>query len=162
MHVYAKRHMDYASVISIASTDAVVRKLEVNQNNALRIIFKISFNDHIPVEKLRERAGIESIAERHKRLLRNYYEKALITNNPLMNQLFKNYKVFKIRKLINESLAIRLDGSVDPVKLNLIRKTNMEFLIHETHRTTLCEAEPLIREIILDSFGEGHAGTFPS
>ena len=159
--VLVRSVIDYASVISIASSDEVIRKLEVMQNNALRIIFKVSFNDHVSVDTLRSWAGVESIADRHRQLLPNYYEKAIVTNNPLVNQLFKNYKDFKERKLISENLAVKRDGSIDLVSLNLIRAINKGFLNKELHKTTLCMADSVIREMILDSFGEGLASSAP-
>ena len=46
--------MDYTSIITSASSEKVLKDLEVLQNNALRVIFKKSVLNKITVEQLRE------------------------------------------------------------------------------------------------------------
>ena len=114
--------------------------METLQNEALRVIFKISILDHIIIEEILSRAKISTIESRHGELLSEYYEKCLIKRNPLIESLFESYLAFKRRFLLNENLAIDDRGNVDMVKLNLIRKTNSGFLEKVTHATILCGA----------------------
>ena len=89
------------------------RPVEVIQNNALRIIYKKSVLDMERVQELREKAGLETIAKRHEMLLERYYESVLISNNPLVNQIFTEYKEFKRRNFIRESLAVDTNNVVN-------------------------------------------------
>ena len=59
--VLVRSVMDYANVVTAACNIKVVRDLEVLQNDALRVIFKKSVMDHIPVQTLLQWADIESI-----------------------------------------------------------------------------------------------------
>ena len=74
----------------------IVRNFETLQNDALRIIYKKTVLDHVKVEDMRKWAGVSSIAERHEELLTRYYERAIMSENPLLKKLFENYK--KINK----------------------------------------------------------------
>ena len=78
--------------------------------------------DHVKIETLREWAGVESIRERHHKLLNNYYERALISNNPLINKLFESYHTFKKRNFLNENLAVGPDRSVNLDVLKMMKK----------------------------------------
>jgi hypothetical protein len=80
--------LDYCCVTSGACNNDVVNKFEQIQNSALRIIFKVSLIDHVRVDKLRNRAGVTSISLRHSELLERYYERCMISSNPLINSLF--------------------------------------------------------------------------
>ena len=115
--------------------------------------------DHVSCEDLRSWANIPSITERHDDLLSDYYEKALIKKNPLINELFEKYRSFKLRKIIDECLAVNNEGVVDLVKLDLIRKTNNTFLSNETHSTTLCGSKLFIKEFLIDRLGLGPIGS---
>ncbi len=106
----------------------MVKDLEVLQNDALKVIFKKSILDHIPIQTLLEWAEVESIKDRHENLLTTYYEKCLVSHNPLIKELFENYKVFKRRKLFNEELSVGVGGVVDLERLMLIRKINYDSL----------------------------------
>ena len=70
----------------------MVKALEIIQNDSLRVIFKKTVLDHVQIEDLREWAGVESIKDRHQSLLTSYYERALISANPLMKLMFEKYK----------------------------------------------------------------------
>ncbi len=97
--------IDYASITSGCINKKTKHDYEVMQNNALRIIQKKGLFGKIPVAELREKAGVDKIEDRHKILMDNYYEKALISENPLLKKVFDNYKKFKTREW-TESLAI--------------------------------------------------------
>ena len=151
--------MDYANVITAACNEKVVKELEVLQNDALRVIFKKSILDHVPVQTLLDWAELETIKSRHESLLTAYYEKCLVSNNPLIKELFEKYKIFKRRKLFSEDMAVGERGTVDLDRLALIRKVNVDSLNSEIHSTTLCKAKPTIKEIITDSYGFGPVGS---
>ena len=112
--------LDYAFVTSIACNKEVVNALEVIQNDALRVIYKKTVMDHVRVEDLRKWAGVEPIKDRHENLLTRYYERALISGNPLMALMFDKYSKFKRRGALNPELTVRADNSVDLVKIGKI------------------------------------------
>jgi hypothetical protein len=98
--------MDYANVTTAACNDKIVKELEVLQNDALRVIFKKSILEHVPVSTLLDWAEIETVKERHENLLNSYYEKCLVSNNLLINELFQKYKIFKRRKIFSEEMSV--------------------------------------------------------
>ena len=65
-------------------------------------------------------ARVSSIEERHALLLDRYYENAIISENPLIKDLFFGYKNFKRRNFINENLAVNEAGIVNSEALDLI------------------------------------------
>ena len=92
------------------------------QNNALRVIQKKSLLDKIQSETLREKSQVDTIETRHKRLLEDYYEKALVSGNPLIKKVFEGYKAFNTREWISESLA-KEGGQINEEVLTLISRT---------------------------------------
>jgi hypothetical protein len=44
--------------------------------------------------------------------MERYYERAIISENPLLKRLFDNYKKFKKRNFIDEKLAIKNGDTV--------------------------------------------------
>ena len=145
--------IDYASITSGCLTEKTKHDYEVMQNNALRIIQKKSLLDKIPSETLRENSQVESIETRHKFLLEGYYEKALVSGNPLIKKVFEGYKMFKSREWISESLA-KEGGTINEGVLTLIRSHNILSLKKkELYPTTLCQTNPIIIDLILDSYG---------
>ena len=157
--VLVRSVMDYSSVVTLAGNKSILKDMEILQNSAMRVIFKVSLLDHIPIEDLLKRADISSIESRHSELTSDYYEKSMIRKNPLLENLFENYRVFKKRNLLNENLAVDENGFVDMVKLDLIRKTNSKFLENEAHPTTLCKAKPFIKDFIIDKNNLDPIGT---
>ena len=71
-------------------------ELEILQNNALRIILKKSLLDKTRNDILRDMAWVKTVNDRQKNLMRGYYERALLTGNPLIEKMFLNYRLFKI------------------------------------------------------------------
>ena len=151
--------MDYANVVTAACNEKVIKELEVLQNDALRVIYKKSLLDQISIQTLREWAQIESVESRHESLLNNYYEKCLVSNNPLIKDLFEKYNVFKNRKVFHEELAVGDDGTIDLEKLDLIHKINIDFLNKEVHPTTLCNSRRIVKEFLIDSYRYGPIGS---
>ena len=148
--------LDYASIVISSSSNEIYGALEVIQNDSLRIIFKKSLLDKISVEELREMAKIESIKDRHIRLLDRYYENALVTHNPLINEVFASFKNFKRRDFIDPNEAVKSDGTIDLNLFNEIRSKNQSSLIkEEKYPTTLCRASKIIFDLITDNFTVG-------
>ena len=52
----------------MAGNKACLKDMEILQNAALRLIFKVSPFDHIPIEELLKRADVSSIEWRHYEL----------------------------------------------------------------------------------------------
>ena len=151
--------LDYACVTSISCNKDVVKRYEILQNDALRIVFKRSVMDHVRVEDLRKWAGVTSIEDRHKELLLRYYERAIISDNPLLKKLFVNYKKFKERSFLNPDLAVNAAGVVNLETLEFIRNHNRaELKKTEKYGTTLCGANDIIKEFILDDYAVGGRG----
>ena len=148
--------LDYASVTSIACNVNVINDYEVVQNDALRIVFKKTLMDHVKIEDLRKRAKVSSIQTRHKELLTRYYERAIMSNNPLVKEMYKKYDTFKKRHFLAHTLAVDNDNNVNLELLESIRTHNTEMMSRkETYPTTLCCADYLIRQYIFDDFSVG-------
>ena len=146
--------VDYASVTAGALNESSKNELEILQNNALRIIFKKSLLDKVRNTTLREMAGVKKIEERHHDLMRDYYERALITENPLVDKMFTNYRIFKNRFNINENLAT-VGGITQGETLELIKKHNrLSRKNKETYPTTICKAEKIVVDLILDTYDD--------
>ena len=144
--------LDYASVCTGAMKDC--NTLETLQNNALRVIFKKTLLDKIPCDELRKKAGVTTVRERHNKLMTDYYERALVTHNPLIKRVFNNYKEFKEREFIDESLADRTVTHDREALIDLIKRHNhISIKKQEIHPTTLCCAKSTVRQMILDNYG---------
>ena len=152
--------LDYASVTSIACNVNVINDYEIVQNDALRIIFKKTVMDHTRIEDLRKWAKVPPIQSRHKELLTRYYERAIMSDNPLVKDMFVKYEKFKKRNCLNPSLAVDEDNNVNLERLELIRSHNAEMMRKkETYPTTLCGTDSIIRQFIFDDFSVGGGGS---
>jgi hypothetical protein len=108
---------------------------------------------YFSVERLREMAGVSSIAQRHASLMNRYYESALTTNNPLIGELFESYKAFKKRNFVSESQALNDYGVINYETLEMIRQhNNLCINGKEKYATTLCMADKIIRDLITDNY----------
>jgi hypothetical protein len=97
--------IDYSCLIvnNIAKTH--IEALERIQNNCLRAIYKINPLDHITNESLREKSSLCTIEDRLKALANRYLNKAVNTQNPLVNDMIDNYCAFRNRFHLNPSIA---------------------------------------------------------
>ena len=112
------------------------------------------------VQELREKAGLETIAKRHEMLLERYYESVLISNNPLVNQIFSEYKEFKRRNFIRESLAVDNKNVVNLRDLEIIKEHNRNCIEgREVYETTLCLSTEIVRDLILDHYQSRTVGS---
>ena len=151
--------LDYACVTSVACNKDVTRHYEVLQNDALRIIFKKTVFDHVKIEDMQKWANVTSVAKRHEELLTRYYERAIMSENPLLKRLFDNYKKFKERRALSVNAAVDSDGNINLETLEFIRTYNKNILNRpEIHPTTLCGATRVFREFLLDDFTVGGRG----
>jgi hypothetical protein len=145
--------LDYACVSLAGLTSDLRKSFEIIQNNALRIILNIKLSDEVSIENLREMANVSSIEARHSMLLDRYYENALLSNNPLIKDLFDGYKKFKRRNFISEDLSINKDGIISIETLELIRAHNIRSInSNEMYPTTLCRANKTIRDLLTDNY----------
>ena len=62
--------------------------------------------DHVKVDDLRTWAGVETIKDRHENLLVRFYERALITGNPLMAIMFDKYNKLMILDFLDTTTRI--------------------------------------------------------
>ena len=88
----------------------------------------------------------------------DYYEKALVKANPLITELLDKYRVFKLRKIIRDEIAVGSNGIVNLSDLELIRQTNLKNLAYEKHATILCGSKDFIKTFIIDFNGVGPIG----
>ena len=140
--------LDYASITSGALNKKSRDDLETLQNNSLRVILKKRLLDKVSAVELRKMADVETIEKRHEHLMEEYFERALITRNPLLDKMFVKYKNFKSREWINENLA----GNCTET-LELIKKHNkLSFNKTEKYPTSLCASTKIVKEFILDNF----------
>ena len=72
--------------VSLAHPWPLTKDFEAIPNNAIRIIFNIKITDEVSVR------DVSSIEDCHESLINRYYEDALISNNPLIGELFGCYK----------------------------------------------------------------------
>jgi hypothetical protein len=82
--------IDYSSftITNLSKND--INVLQVMQNTALRCIFNKP--RETPIEELHRIADIETIEQRMRNLNEKYFEKASISNNPIIEMLIDEYK----------------------------------------------------------------------
>ena len=91
--------IEYSSFMIVSLNKNLLRKLEVLQNNALRIIFKVKLIDKVSIEILRNKAKINSVEARMKELLLRYFEQAQMYQYPLINTMIDEYWTFRKRMI---------------------------------------------------------------
>ena len=127
--------------------------LEIMQNNALRIIFKINQqNDHVTNESLRALANVETIKDRHTRLMNNYLINAINTGNPLLLRVFEEYRLFKEinEDMIDIHLAYNIDGTINyEVACDFLNNNKAVRRRKSSFPTILCYASDHIKNLIL-------------
>ena len=86
--------IEYSSFLVNNISKSYLKTLEAIQNNTLRIIFRITWEE-APTLELRERAKVCKIEDRLKDLNKKYLKKALLTSNPLITNLIDDYLTFR-------------------------------------------------------------------
>ena len=80
--------------------------------------------------------------------------------NPLIAEVFEDYKRFKRMKFIREELSLSEHGIVNLETLGLIREHNKRCLNEkELYPTNLCKANKIIRDLVLDNYESDGAVT---
>jgi exonuclease III len=129
--------IEYSCLLVNLISNTEMEALEAIQCNALRIIFKKSLNDRIKNEDLRAMANVESIKERLQKLSDKYFEKAICTFNPMIDEIIEDYGKFRNRNHKNPSLAMG-----NPNILNIIEKHNFDQIeTKEKVATIMCGLE---------------------
>jgi hypothetical protein len=130
--------IEYSSTIIDSISPSFLKKLEAIQNNSLRAIFQMNWEEKIPVEELRRKAKVESIKERLKKLNELYIEKALVSN-PFIEQLIDDYLDFKNRGKIDPSKALGDQQMILEINMHNIEQENQP----KTHETLLCHIKTI-------------------
>ena len=102
------------------------------QNDALRIVLKVNKMDKVSIPKLYERAGVVSIENRMKILMSKYFDKAYITNNPMVNRLLTEFDTFKDRNHKTpgtEDSPVIIANIMVANELNRQKKENIETIL---------------------------------
>jgi hypothetical protein len=129
--------LEYSSILIDTISPSFIKKLDAVQNNSLRAIFQKHWEEKIPIEQLREKAGIESVEERLKKLNERFFEKAMCAGNPFMEQLIDDYLEFRNRKKINPNKAI----DDERLRLDIENYNKDQENTKEEHPTMLCKIE---------------------
>ena len=85
--------MEYASFTSTLISKKDLNKLQVIQNKCLRIICNRNYSTSI--EELHEIAGVSLVQDRLSKMTKKYISNNIITNNPLIICLAREYSEFK-------------------------------------------------------------------
>ena len=80
-------------------------KIEAVQYNSLRAIFKVTW-DEIEKKDLLERGKMVTVAKRMQFLNEKYFDKAILTRNPFIEDLIDDYLMFRNRNKIRISRAL--------------------------------------------------------
>ncbi len=67
-------HMNILQSIMGSISSSFIKKLDAVQNNSLREIFQKQREAKIPIEQLREKAEIESVEDRLKKMNERFFE----------------------------------------------------------------------------------------
>jgi len=87
--------MDYSAILMPIISETFKNKLQVIQNNALRIILNKPKIMKTKIVDLHSEVNLETLETRFLKLRRRYVQKAISNNNPVILELieeFKNYK----------------------------------------------------------------------
>ena len=93
--------IEYSSFFINTISSSYRKTLEAVQNNALRIIFRTTWEATSTSES--QKAQVQTIEERLKNLNEKYFVEALLSSNPLIETLFEDYLSFKERTTNNYS-----------------------------------------------------------
>ena len=142
--------IEYAIMITPNLRRPLMKQLETIQNNCLRIIFKVRRTNRLTNESLREEAKIPKIEDRMKELLERCFERAFVAKNPLIQNLFAEYKEFRQRAQIDTDIAKnKQTNEIDHKLLQDILEHNEYQKIRKKSRPTLlCSLQDLMEEIM--------------
>ena len=89
--------IDYSAIISPVICKTNFNHLQIIQNNALRTILHVKKIEHLNIDELHRRAGVEKLDIRLNSLRKKYIDKAIETNNPLIKETITEFNGFKSR-----------------------------------------------------------------
>lgn len=128
--------LEYSSFIAKTISGALLKKIEAVQYNSLRVIFKVTWEDMSKSELL-EKANIESVTTRMQSLNEKYFDKAMATGNPFIEDLIADYLEFRNRFKIQPSRA--LDD--ETLRMEIIQHNNEQDVTVEKLPSLLCNIE---------------------
>ncbi len=100
--------IEYSAIIAPALGICNYKKIQIIQNNALRIILHVKRIEHLNIDELHKRAGVNKIEERLYELRKRYIENAIDDDNPLVKETVSEYNRFKNRKIKKPTLLCDL------------------------------------------------------
>jgi len=96
--------LEYSSIIYTSLNKENKTKLQVIQNNCLRIILKK--NSYTRISDLHNLANIETIESRFKKLNSSYFRRGLINKNPIILELINDYINYSAARLIKKETPL--------------------------------------------------------
>ncbi len=130
--------IEYSSTLVDSISPSFLKKLEAIQNNSLRAIFQIKWEEKILIEELWRKANVESIKERLNKLNEKYIEKALYSN-PFINQMIEEYLDFRNRGKIDPNKALGDQQMILEINMHNIEQENQP----KSHETLLCHIKTI-------------------
>ena len=86
--------MEYSSFLVNMLNAKLINKLQVIQNNCLRIICKRDMFSHTSIEELNELASTSMVKERLNKMNRKFIANNIANNNPLITSLARDFVEF--------------------------------------------------------------------
>jgi len=105
-NVLIRSVMDYSAILMPVICETNKNKLQVIQNNALRIILNKPKLTKTRIVDLHLESKLETLEERFLKLRRRYVQKAIINSNPVIVELIDEYKNFKGGRLLTKKTLL--------------------------------------------------------
>jgi len=105
-NVLIRSVMDYSAILMPVICETNKNKLQVIQNNALRIILKKPKLTKTRIVDLHLESKLETLEERFLKLRRRYVQKAIINSNPVILELIDEFKNFKGGRLLTKKTLL--------------------------------------------------------
>jgi len=114
--------IEYSAIIAPALCKKRLKNLQIIQNNALRTILHVKKIEHLNIDELHRRAEICKLDVRLNELRKNYIEKAVERNNPLVKETISEYNRFKRRPVKIKTLLCDLEICRELDDISISRK----------------------------------------
>ena len=89
--------IEYSAIIAPIINKTNLKKLQIIQNNCLRVILHVKKIEHLNIDELHRRAGVEKLDVRLNHLRKKYIKNSIENKNPLIVETIKQYNRFKAR-----------------------------------------------------------------
>jgi hypothetical protein len=96
--------LEYSSIIYTCLSKENKNKLQIIQNNSLRIILKK--NSHTRISELHKLANIDTIESRLRKLNSSYFRRGLINKNPIILELINEYINFSAARTVKKETPL--------------------------------------------------------